>query len=706
MRPITVSISLATPLLVSALAATAQTPLNEKAPAGQTPPVGQPLEELLVTAEHDTRVFEPTKTLDVGPDSAALLRKAPGANVVSNGPLTGMAYYRGMSRFRISSRINGAVISPGGPNWMDPPLSYAPAAHLDRLEVYRGIAPVSSGQETIGGVVNATTWSGSFAEEGTALHGRVRTGARSVNDSTLLSGAFVLSDTNQRLKLSGLRERADDASFDGGDIVPTEYRRDRFDVGYGFRQGSHRVQVDFGRNETGDTGTPALPMDITYIDSDLYGLGYEFAGARWQLDARVYYSQIDHGMTNYRLRPPPGDPSRYRRNTADGRNVGFTLAATWDGWTLGIDGHDERHNAEIDNPQAPQFFVDAFNDAERRVVGLFVQRQLPLAGDWSAELGLRYNRVTMDADPVDATPARMGMPPAARLRDGFDAADRSVTDNNVDAAARVFFAPRSELQYFAGISRKTRSPAYQERYLWLPLQATAGLADGRSYTGRIDLDPEVSREAELGVDWETSTLTVSPRLFYRDVKNYIQGTPSTNGDAVMFVRMMNLMNGTSTADPLEFNNVDAAFYGFDLDWRYQLSGSWSLSGAVSYVRGERDDIDDDLYRIAPLNGYLAVDYRRESWGLSLEGLLYGRQNKVSATNAERTSDGYEVFNLQGFWQPTRELRLSLGVDNILDKEYEDHLAGVNRVAGNPDIAPGERLPGYGRNLFARLDYQW
>jgi iron complex outermembrane receptor protein len=137
-----------------------------------------------------------------------------------------------------------------------------------------------------------------------------------------------------------------------------------------------------------------------------------------------------------------------------------------------------------------------------------------------------------------------------------------------------------------------------------------------------------------------------------------------------------------------------------------MSHGWSLSGAVNYVRGKRKDIDDDLYRIAPLNGFLALDYLREQWGWSLEGLLYARQNRQSATNAERTSDGYAVLNIQGFWSLTRELRLGVGVDNVMDSRYRDHLAGVNRVAGNPDIAPGERLPGYGRNIFARLDYRW
>ena len=66
----------------------------------------------------------------------------------------------------------------------------------------------------------------------------------------------------------------------------------------------------------------------------------------------------------------------------------------------------------------------------------------------------------------------------------------------------------------------------------------------------------------------------------------------------MLVRMLNDMNGTSNPDPLQFNNVDAELYGFDLDWAWRLGEHWSMSGLVNYVRGKRDDTSDDLYRIA------------------------------------------------------------------------------------------------------------
>ncbi len=668
------------------------------------------LEEVIVVGEKNIRRFELAETVDVVPDSAAILKKVVGANVINNGPLTGIAQYRGMSRFRVSTQINGATISAGGPNWMDPPLSYAPAAHLESIEVYRGIASVSTGAETIGGAIQANTWPGRFSDGGVAFSGRIRTGTQSVNNGEMFSAAVSVANTRHLFKVSGLHETAEDAEFADGDILPTEYERDRFDVGYGLRLGQHTLRVDFGRNETGEGGTPALPMDIDYIDADLLTVGWDYAGEGFSVVSKVHVSDIEHGMSNFHLRQAPGMGGMWRYNTASGDNRGFAVAVAWGEWRFGLDGHYERHNSDIDNPNNPMFFVINFNNAERQLLGAYVEREFTVAQDWSVELGARFNRVEMDADRVNATPAMMGMPAAVSLRDNFNNADRNSTDNNFDWVAKINHVlssdMSSELNLYAGMSRKTRSPAYQEKYLWLPLQATAGLADGRTYTGNLDLDPEVAHEVELGLDWQGRGYAISPRLFYRDVSDYIQGVPSTNMPAVMFVQMMNNMNGSNNAAPLQFENVDATFYGFDVDWRYELSEQWSLNGVVNLVRGERDDVDDDLYRVAAPNAYLAVNFTRPRWHVSLESYLYDGQDDVSATNFETTTSGYSVFNLKGAWRLSEGLKLGFGVDNLADRKYVDHLAGVNRVNGNPDIARGERLPAFGRSFFARLDYNW
>ena len=86
-----------------------------------------------------------------------MLRRAPGANVNNNGPLSGIPQYRGMFGPRIGVQLDGMELAPAGPNWMDPPLSYAAAAQLESLKLYRGIAPVSVVQESIGGAVTAVT---------------------------------------------------------------------------------------------------------------------------------------------------------------------------------------------------------------------------------------------------------------------------------------------------------------------------------------------------------------------------------------------------------------------------------------------------------------------------------------------------------------------------------------------------------------------
>jgi len=142
-----------------------------------------------------------------------------------------------------------------------------------------------------------------------------------------------------------------------------------------------------------------------------------------------------------------------------------------------------------------------------------------------------------------------------------------------------------------------------------------------------------------------------------------------------------------------------------MDWTWQLSERWLASGLLNYVRGKRDDINDNLYRIAPPNATFRLNYAAGDWGAGVESVLYGEQNDVSATNSEQKTSGYGIVNLNASWQASSQMRLALGVDNLFDREYEDHLGGYNRAA-NKDIAIGERLPGYGINAFARVVYEF
>jgi iron complex outermembrane receptor protein len=630
------------------------------------------------------------RTPEAAPDTASLLRRAPGANVNRNGPLTGIAQYRGMFGQRVNTLVDGMYINSGGPNGMDPPLSYIPRARLDSLQVIRGIAPVSSGAETIGGTMLARSRRGEFAlADQLTPSVDVATGGASVDSSSFVDAFGSLATRRHRLDLFGTRERGSNYEFADGKVKPTRFERNNFGSGYGYRSGKQEFALDLRRNETDPTGTPSLPMDIIDINTTLAQGEYFGTVNDYAVHGQLYWSDVNHKMSNYELRTPPMmNMTRLNNAASDGVGYRFDAGLPIGGGNLkiGVDGHLASHDSVVTDPvNNTAFRVDNFNDVDRNLYGIFSEWQGNLAPAWELQLGMRYNRVDMDAGQVSAT-----MMMANRLQNRFNAADRSKTDNNFDLLAKLVHRVSSHLAVEAEAGRKTRSPSYQERYLWLPIEATNGLADGNVYVGDIDLDPEVAYEIGLGADWRSPRFFIEPRVFYRYVDDYIQGVPATD-PLVTALR----------PDALQFANVDAKFYGADAPWGVMLNRHWSLAGVISYVRGKRDDISDDLYRIAPLNGRATLTYERSNWWAAVEAVAYAKQNKVSTTNRETKSDSYELFNLRAAIEPYRGLVINAGVENIFDKNYADHLSGINRVNGT-DVPVGDRVPGHGRSFFASL----
>ena len=680
----------------------------------------QSVEEIIVTGVIDTHTVRTDDTMVAPADTAQLLRQMPGANINKNGELTGIAQYRGMYGDRMNVSINGAKISSGGPNAMDAPLHYAPVALLESLTINRGITPVSAGQETIGGNVNAETYSGDFGlGDDFGFSGRTYVGGQTVNDGLVASGFFSLSNRNHIFRSFLMKEKADDAEFARGSITPSEFDRERYDLGYSYQQGDHEFSIDYARNETGYAGNAALPMDIASVDSDLFNSRYEWQDADLTVTAKLAYNEVEHWMNNFELRRPPQDNDmgpgtmRYRQAFTTGDSLDASLSAERfvdnGSWLFGVDAHLADHNAVISNPNQPMFYVDNFKDVERNIVGAFIERDMALLDRMNLRTGLRYNRVSMDAGEVSANMNPMGMPSgmpfmmnmlAANLAGAFNDQELRQTDDNVDAFARLSIETDSDISWYIGAAHKSRSPSYQERYLWAPMESTGGLADGNTYIGDPDLKPETALEFEFGFDLETARYSLYPRAFYKDVSNYIQGTPSQNEVANNFAQLMANM-GMGRPQPLQFSNVDATLYGWDVEAGYSLSERIELRAVASMVRGERDDIDDNLYRIAPDNLILAADYLGNDWMASLESVNYRRQGRVSATNQETETSGYSIVNLSGRFNPTQDLELGIGINNLLDQQHRDHLAGFNR-AFNPDIGMRERLPGLGRNFYGRM----
>jgi iron complex outermembrane recepter protein len=642
-------------------------------------------------------------------DTAELLKQLPGANLNANGSLTGIAQYRGLYGDRVAISIDGLRTVTGGPNAMDTPLSYASPLLLEHLSLERGIASVSSAPESLGGHIRTGYDRGEHAEsDAFEFGGKLQ--ARHVSNGRLNSAAarMVAANTHHRFAFLGQRDSGDDLDFPGGRLTPTQLDRRRYDLSYALRAGRVETLVFAGRLDTTDTGTPSLPMDIRFIDTDLYGVRVLADIGGTQLDIAVGYSDVAHLMDNHGLRPPPATPLGYRETFAIGSGFNYRIGARTrvdaGEWQFGIDGQTARYTATITNPNAPAFRIDNFAGVERDIVGVYAQWNRA-QGRLDYEAGLRMNRVSADSGAVAAViPAMnpmmqmMGMN-AALLADAFNGAERRRSDTNVDAVLKIGRVLGEMRSVYVELGRKTRAPSYQEFYLWLPLESTGGLADGRSYIGNPGLESEVSREINIGSNWSWGRAWFAPQVFYKDIANYIQGVPTSNAVANAIAMMM------SGAPALEFANTDARIHGIDTVWGVYLGQAFLIDGVLTYVRGRRTDVRDNLYRLAPLNGRLGLKYEANRWTAGIDAIGYARQRRLASYNGERTTPGYGVLNAVAHWRIRPGVRLSAMAANLTDRQYRDHLDGINRVAA-ADVPVGERLYGPGRSLSVGVEFSW
>jgi iron complex outermembrane receptor protein len=167
-----------------------------------------------------------------------------------------------------------------------------------------------------------------------------------------------------------------------------------------------------------------------------------------------------------------------------------------------------------------------------------------------------------------------------------------------------------------------------------------------------------------------------------------------------FAQMMANM-GMGMPNPLQFSNVEARFYGLDIDSNFSINNKITLRAILNIVRADRRDINDNLYRVSPDNVLIALDYRGDGWTGSIESVTYVDQNRIAITNSELKTEGYSLVNVMARSSLADGVEVSIGAENLLDESYLDHLAAYNR-AYNPDIASRARMPGLGRNFYARV----
>ncbi|MBT4053372.1 MAG: TonB-dependent receptor, partial [Bacteroidetes Order II. Incertae sedis bacterium] len=166
------------------------------------------------------------------------------------------------------------------------------------------------------------------------------------------------------------------------------------------------------------------------------------------------------------------------------------------------------------------------------------------------------------------------------------------------------------------------------------------------------------------------------------IQNYIVGM-SDNG----------LLDGSDVYRFRVYQNASAAVLtGFEVSGVAEVLTGLSIAGSAAYTRGQNREIDEPMYLIPPFSGMLSLRWDQASYWAEIESRMAMPQNRVARIVAEEDgTDGYVVLNVRGSKVFNDRIAVKVGVENIFDTLYHQHLSFGN-------------LPSEGRNLYTSVSY--
>jgi iron complex outermembrane receptor protein len=622
-------------------------------------------------------------------DAGDYLQTIPGFSAVRGGGSNADPVFRGMFGSRLKLLSNGGEMLGACPSRMDSPSSYITPENYDQLTVIKGPQSVLWGPGASAATILFERDPERFSEPG----GRV--------DASLLVGSDGRFDRNidaaaggqeGYVRLLANRSEADDYQDGRGDTVHGQFDKWSSDLVLGWTPSADTLLELTAGVGDGEAAYAGRGMDGSQFERESLALRIEqdnLGDVLQKVEARVYYNYADHVMDNYTLRQPnPNDVMMPMRNpmatNVDRRTLGGRLAATWQ-WSeyelvAGVDAqrneHRKRSGMGIDTYQDAAWVKDAAFSQ----YALFSELTRELSNRQNVIAGLRLDRVTVTDERLQLC-NMMGM--ACR-------ANPTAEDERSDTLYSGFLRYEHGLASlpataYVGLGHSQRFPDY-----WELFSAANQVGQPTSYE---TVTPEKTTQLDFGIQYAEGPLEAWASAYVGHVSDYI------------------LFSYGPGANPLHtiswVDNVDMRIAGAELGGSYRLSERWKTGASLAYAWGENTTDDRAMPQIPPLEARLGVTYEQGDWSAAGLWRLVAAQNRVAEMQGNVTSkdfdesSGFGVLSLNGAYRVNSNLKLSAGVDNLLDKAYSEHL----NQAGNAGVglSASERINEPGRTLWARMD---
>ena len=643
-------------------------------------------------------------------DTASLFKNVAGFSLVKAGGVSNLPVLNGLSDDRIRVVVDGMALSSACPNHMNPALSYIDPTHVGSATVIAGITPVSMGGDSIAGTIVVDSPAPLFgtSDDISLLAAQASTFYRSNGNALSGSVSATLATDTVSVGYSGSGARADKYEGGGNDGVvrSSEYESLNHSLTLGLRQDNHLVVLDIGQQYIPYEGYPNQYMDMTENRSLVVNGRYEGEFDWGTFNARAYWQGVDHKMNFLDDKGGTATGGMPMNTTSD--NAGYALKASFDLKDAGVLRiGNELHVERLEDwwpavsgsmMMGPNEFI-SINGGERDRLGTYVEWDANWGDAWSTQLGIRNDTVWSDTGDVQSYGCGMMCGTDNAAAAAFNAADHARTFINFDLTAMAQYEPSETMALEFGYGRKSRAPNIYELYSWgrgsMASRMVNWRGDGNGYVGNLDLDAEVAHtvSATYSVHDATQSWNVNVTPYYTYVEDYIG------------VQELGTLSGGFSL--LQFVNHDAELYGVNLSghtelWNSAGSGTGTLSGTLSYVRGRDLSNGENLYHIMPLNASVKLEEVYNEWTGYAELQAVARKSKISDVQHEPVTPSYALINLGGSYN-WDNVRVDLGIANLFDTAYDAPLGGLSLgdYKATGDLRP---VPGEGRSFNIGLSF--
>uniref|UniRef100_A0A7C5SXK9 TonB-dependent receptor n=1 Tax=Thermocrinis ruber TaxID=75906 RepID=A0A7C5SXK9_9AQUI len=633
----------------------------------------------------EVREIRESSAKDVG----EALTKLEGIWKIRKGGIANDVVLRGFYRDNINVLIDDDRVYAACPNRMDPPAFHVDFSQVEKIEVIKGPFDVRH-QGSMAGLVNIIT---KKPEKG--FHLKLNASAGSFNFINL---SPVVSYADDKFSiLVGYSYKYSKPYKDGDGKRVTEYANYKpqfinskaFEINtywtkLGFKPiENHSVEFSYTKQDARHVLYPYLVMDAIYDKTDRFNMNYQINGISDMLKSlkfHLYYTKVDHWMDN-RYRTSAGMSLWSMATDAKSKAYGGRLEANFGDLTLGFEAYKRNWDAVTimmmmgTQPSIPNVDTDSF--------GLYGEYKKNLSDRLRLVAGLRLDTTKTKADSSKAN---------TNLYYAYkNTRSTSKTDTYPSGNVQLFYELQKGTELFVGLGHSVRVPDPQERYFALKRPSVW------DWVGNPKLKPSKNTELDLGIKHSTDKALIKATAFYSYVQDYI---------TVHNQSKVNNVPGVMNSQARSYENVNAQFFGGEVDLRLSLTQELFLFSGMSYVQARKETKPEKNIRssrvaeIPPLKTRLALRYDNGTYFGEVETILSATQYRVDTDLNEQKTSGYGVVNIK-VGGNFKGFAINAGIDNVFDKKYYEYLSYQRNPFAMP---PNVKVPEPGRTFYINASY--